>query len=172
MIDDKSTTKNVSTKTQEPEITDIQLNFVERRKFRINGDQSKILELDVSDLNTLSRLTEAYPKLKALAEDAVKQVEAIDEMSDDEESFIKFSKILPDIDNKMREQIDYIFNSNASEVCAPKGNMYDPVGGKLRWEHIIETLAGLYTTGLTAEFNKLKVKVDKKTSKYTKKYHN
>ena len=74
----------------------------------------------------------------------------------------------------MRAVIDYIFDTNASEVCAPSGSMYDPVNGTYRFVHIIETLSKLYHNGLDDEFQKVKNKVEAKTSKYTKKgskYH-
>ena len=62
MIDDR-----IEKKPDDQEIVDVQLGFVEKRKFRIEGDYNRILELNTSDLNTFARMKEAYPKLQALS---------------------------------------------------------------------------------------------------------
>ena len=64
--------------------------------------------------------------------------------------------------------MDYIFNSNVSELCAPDGSMYDPINGKFRFEHIIDTLAALYETDVSGEMNKLANRVKKHTDKYVR----
>ena len=154
---------------KEEEIQDVDLGFVEKRKFRIAGDYNRMLELNVSDMNIYSRYTKAYPELQKLAEEAAGMATDIDLESDD--SLSNIASFLESIDKKMREQIDYIFDTNASEVCAPSGNMFDPVNGEFRFERIISTLATLYTTGFEDEISKFKKKTSKHTSKYTKKYH-
>ena len=63
--------------------------------------------------------------------------------------------------------MDYLFDSNVSGICAPSGSMYDPFNGKYRFEHIIEILAGLYETDVTAGLNKMSARVKKHTDKYT-----
>ena len=149
------------------DIIDVDLGFVEKKKFRINGDYNRMLELNVSDMNIYSRFTQAYPKLQSLAEDARAKVKDIDLEADD--SLNKIADFLESIDAQMREQIDYIFDTNASEICAPSGNMFDPVDGSFRYERIIETLSKLYTSGFEDEISKFKTKSTKHTSKYTKK---
>ena len=153
-------------------VVDVNLGFVEKRKFRINGDYNRMLELNVSDLNIASRLSKGYPKLKTLLAEAQDKVTSIPDDEDSEKELANLADALTDIDNKMRAIIDEIFDTNASEICAPSGNMFDPVGGQYRFERIIDTLSHLYTTGLDDEFQKIKNRVEKKTSKYTKKYHN
>ena len=129
-----------------------------------------MLELNVSDMNIYARYAEAYPKLQEFAKEAAKKVSDIDTEADDSMKVI--GDFLTDIDKEMRKQIDFIFDTNASEVCAPSGNMFDPVNGEYRFEHILNTLAKLYTTGFEDEIKKFKTKTSKHTSKYTKKYHN
>lgn len=164
MIDD-TIKKDV---TQEQEITDVNLGFVEKKKFRIAGDNKRILELNVSDLNIFARLNEGYPKLNELFEDAKNRINSLPTDGDDNiEHLGEVADTLTSIDKKMRDIIDYIFDTNASEICAPSGNMYDPVGGQLRYMKIIDTLSNLYTNGLNAEFNKLKNRVEKRASKYS-----
>ena len=160
------------TTIKEPEVEDVDLGFVEKKRFRIAGDYNRMLELNVSDLNITARLKTDYPKLKALMAEAQEKITSIPEDEDDEKVLAELADRLTEIDSKMRELIDHIFDTNASEVCAPSGNMFDPVGGQWRFERIIDKLTTLYTTGLDKEFQQLKNRVEKKTNKYTKKYHN
>lgn len=161
--------KEVATKITEPEVVDVDLGFVEKKKFRINGDFNRMLELNVSDLNIASRLSSGYPKLKALLTEAREKLTQIPDDLEDDKALESLADTLTDIDKKMRDIIDYIFDTNASEICAPSGNMFDPVGGQWRFERIIDKLTSLYANGLNAEFNKIKNRVETKTSKYTKK---
>jgi hypothetical protein len=75
----------------------------------------------------------------------------------------------------MQEQLDYIFNAPVSSVVCDEGcYLWDPVDGSLRYEIIIETLAGLYETNLDAEFEKMKTKMNSKLQDHKKavsKYH-
>jgi len=164
----EQTIPETSVKT-EPDVVDVDLGFVEKRKFRICGDYNRMLELNVSDLNIASRLKVGYPKLKTLLTEAQAKIAAIPDDLDEEQMLGELADKLTDIDAEMRKVIDYIFDANASAVCAPSGNMYDPVGGQFRFERIIEKLAALYTNGLDKEFEQLKNRVEPKVSKYTKK---
>ena len=85
----------------------------------------------------------------------------------EDEATSKLSEALHDADTKMRSLLDYIFDSNVSELCAPHGSMFDPVNGKLRFEHIIDTLAPLYETDISTEMSKVTANVSKHTAKYT-----
>ena len=170
-VEEKTETPVVATpKAQEPEVVDIDMGFVEKKKFRIAGDFNRMLELNVSDLNIFARLKEGYPKLEKLLKEAHDKMTSIpDDLEDKDELLGEVADRLTEIDTKMREIIDYIFDTNASEVCAPSGNMFDPVGGEWRYVRVLDKLTALYTNGLHAEFDKIKANVEKKTSKYTKK---
>lgn len=167
----------VSAPVNEPDVQDVDLGFVEKRRFRIGGDYNRMLELNVSDMNIYVRYKEVIPKLKDLAAQANKDAKELSLLGNDNEdadyeSLSKTADFLQGIDNKMRELMDYLFDSNVSEVCAPSGNMFDPVDGELRYDKIIGVLAKLYTTGFEEEIKKFEKNTAKHTSKYTKKYHN
>lgn len=153
----------------EPEVVDVDLGFVEKRKFRICGDFNRMLELNVSDLNIFARLKKGYPQLKELMAEAQEKITSIPDDGETTELIGMYADRLTEIDTKMREIIDYIFDTNASAVCAPSGNMFDPVGGQWRFERIIDKLSALYANGLNDEFKQLKNRVEPKVSKYTKK---
>ena len=145
---------------------DIDLSVTRRKVFRINGDNSKLIYLNTSDLGIFSRLNEEYPKLKQLSLDA--QNLLTEEEMDDETAIGHLAR-LKDIDEKLKAGVDHIFDSNVCEVCAPDGTLYDPFDGKFRFEHIIEVLTGLYEGNLTAEFKKMSSRINNRTRKYTKK---
>ena len=160
-------TKNTVLSNSDNDIMDIDLSVIKKKRFRINGDNTKILELNVSDMGIVSRLDEAYPKLLAL-QDKVSSVADIKEDADDMEMLSTTASKLKEIDGEMREILDFIFQSNVSEICGSEGSMYDPINGTFRYEHIITTLIKLYENNLSAEFNKMKENISKHTAKYTK----
>lgn len=159
-----TTKKDTETKVKEPvvneaDIVDVDLSEIRKKRFRINGDNNKILELNVSDLNIVSRIQEAYPKLDAIQAKVLKYAE---NKSDDPE---KDAKMLKEFDDDMRELIDYIFNANVSEICADDGSMYDPMGGMFRYEYIMDKITALYETNLNNEFKRMKARVNKYAKK-------
>lgn len=159
--------------TSTSNIVDLSLDAVRKKRFRIDNDDTRILELNTSDLNILVRLREAYPKLVALAEEAFKNLPEVENSSDDydflnDEATNTVINTLRDADTNMRQLIDYIFDSNVSDICVPSGSMYDPINGQFRFEHIINILAGLYEQDVSAEMNKISKRVQKHTDKYTK----
>lgn len=146
---------------------DIDLSVIRKKRFRIDGDNNRYLELNISDMGIITRLDNLYPRLQKLSQDAAaKQLDKQDES--DEKILTKLSQTLIKIDTQMRELIDELFDSNVSEVCAPSGSMIDPINGEFRFEHIIDVLSKLYTNNFNSEFKKMSAKMKKHTSKYTK----
>ena len=165
--EEKVITMPESEVTAPNDVIDVDLSIVKKKKFRINGDNSKILELNVSDMGIVSRLDESYTKLMDL-QDKVASLAEINEEANDREILSSTAKKLNEIDGEMRKLLDYIFQSNVSEICGSEGSMYDPIEGTFRYEHIISTLVKLYENNLNAEFAKMKKNISKHTAKYTK----
>lgn len=157
---------------KDEDIIDIDLSPIRKKRFRINGDRDKILELNTSDMNIIPRLEESYPKLSKLVEEAsdkiLAQTENIDEDSESDIELAPIADTLRDIDTEMRKWVDYIFDADVSKVCAENGSMYDPFNGKFRFEHIIDAISALYENNLKTEFDKVSNRVKKHTSKYHK----
>ena len=146
----------------------IDLSALRKKRFTLDGDESRILELNTADLSIIQRLSEAYPKLEELEHEVSKiteGVEATDETVVQDMNLI--ATRLRETDGKMRELLDYIFDSNVSEMCAPSGSMYDPIGGQLRYEHLISILIGLYEDNLAKEMKRVQKRVKSHTAKYT-----
>lgn len=166
-----ATTRSTKATNANTDIIDINISGIRKKRFRINGDDTKILELNTSDLNIAQRLTEAYPQLVQCEADVANlQSEKPDESNTfNLDDMQKFTTQLKSVDDRMRELIDYIFDSNVSEICADSGSMYDPVDGYPRYEIIINSLSGLYTDNLSREMKKVQTRMKKHTDKYTKK---
>ena len=159
--------KKVATTNMQNDIVDINLSAIRKKRFRIDGDDNRILELNTSDLGVLSRIKEAYPKLQELNERAIQDWPKGDTDHVGEEDYEAVVNVLKGIDTEMRQLIDYIFNSNVSEVCAPDGTMYDPIDGQFRFEHIINCLVALYENNIDLEVKQISNRVRKYTDKYT-----
>lgn len=156
-------TENPNKQEAEAAVVDIDLSATRRKRFRINGDDNKILELNTSDIGVIGRIEELYPKLTKLA------LKANDLISEEDTDKSQLTKKLKDIDKELRDGVDYVFDANVCEVCAPDGTLYDPFNGKFRFEHIMEALIALYESNMSKEYRAMTRRVQKHTAKYTKK---
>ena len=147
-------------KPVENDIIDINLDGIQRKRFRINGVPDAVIELNLSDLGIMERLNKGLSSLD-------KDMEDIAQLDDSDDH--SFSAKLKEIDQKMRDAIDYIFDYPVSAVCAKYGTMYDPIDGKFRYERIIEGLVKLYESNIMTEYQKIQDRLKKHTSKYTSK---
>ena len=146
---------------------DINLSATRKKRIRVDGDDNRILELNTSDINILSRLRDGYPKLNALSS-KLATIKDIDESDDIQENIAATANFIDEIDTEMRKILDFIFDANVSELCAPSGSMYDMFNGQYRFEIIIEALLKLYEDNINAEYKKMAKRVQKHTDKYIK----
>lgn len=138
-------------------VVDINLDSgAQRTRFRINGNNDAIIELNLSDFGIIDRLNEGMKKLS-------EEMQRIANLPEDTE---ELSSVLKDADQKMREYVDYIFDYPVSAACAKYGTMYDPKDGKFRYESIIDGLTKLYADNLNEEYQKLQARLAKHTEKY------
>lgn len=157
---------------QTDDVVDISLQSSKRKRFRIDKDDNRILELDTTDLSIIDRFQKKYVEMLDLIDNAFKDVSADNLQDENGEMNTEYVNnvigSITDVNLKMRELIDQIFNSNVSEVCAPYGSMLDPINGKFRFEHIFDTLIPLYENDIDTEMKKMNTRVQKHTSKYIK----
>lgn len=155
----------MSTEPVKNPIIDISLpSESKKQRIRIGGDDSRIVELDTS-FNIFPRVVETAEKLDSL----VTELEALEIPEDsDLEAMKTVSNYLKEIDRKMREAVDYVFNSPVSDVCAPDSNMYDLHDGVYKFEEILEALAAVYGEGMNQELQKMRRRMEKHTAKYVK----
>ena len=155
-------------KTLENNIIDVDLSALKKKRIRINGDDDKIVEINVSDMNVVTRLQEAYDRLLSLANTYnLQEEESKEEIETDNITDEKIIKTLQVLDTEMRDLVDFIFQANVSDVCADDGTMADPINGQFRFEYIIEKFLAVYDKNFTEEFKKMSKSVKKHTNKYT-----
>lgn len=145
------------------DVIDIALPAMQKKRFRIDGDNNRILELNTSDLGILGRLESATPRLVELKSKALGNVDA-DSLSDTE----KLTKSLQIVDDEIRAVLDEVFDAPVSKMCAPFGTMCDPINGEFRFEIIIKQLSKLYEDNIKKELDLMSRKISKHTKKYTK----
>ena len=150
----------------------INLSVTRKKRYLIDDDENRVLELNTSDMNIIQRIAEVYPKFEALEEKASHIGDGFSPEDTSVDALKTVGDRLKAVDTEMRNLLDYLFDSNVSEVCAPYGSMYDPIEGDARYEHIINAIIPLYDETISAETKKVKARVKKHTAKYTKKYHN
>ena len=152
------------------EIIDLDLSVTKKKKFRFDHDDTRIIELNTSDMGIIGRISDAYPKLTALQDKASKMMEGLhDDDAYLEDDLKLIGTRLSEVDNEMRKIIDEIFSADVSAKAAPDGSMYDPFDGTYRFEHIINLLMSQYEKNLQDEYAKIERQVKSHTEKYTKK---
>lgn len=138
-------------------VIDLNIDGIKKTKFRINGNNNAILELNLSDLSIAERLETGYKNLQ-------KELEGISKLPEDADITAELKKA----DQAMRKELDYIFDSNVSEVCGSGGSMYDMKNGEFRFESILNALTNLYSEALNEEYQKMKTRIQQHTDKYVK----
>ena len=142
------------------DVIDIELKEIQKKRFRLDRDNSRVIELDTSDLTVIKRLEEIYPKMLSLVEEAQTSITENPDGTLD---------AVIEINNKMKDLLDYAFDSKIADKACPSGTLYDPINGKFRFEYIMEKLIGLYDENLSNEIQLMEKRVNKHTAKYTKK---
>ena len=60
----------------------IDLSVLRKKRFTLNGDVNRILELDTADLSIVQRLSEAYPELEKLEHEVGQITEGVEAKDD------------------------------------------------------------------------------------------
>ena len=162
-----------TTETVNNNIIDLDLSVTQKKKFRFDKDDTRIVEVNTSDMNIMQRVSEAYPKLQELQIKASKLTEGIDMENDESEAAVfdgitTIAERLSTVDTEMRELVDYMFDAPVSAAAAPNGSMYDPFNGSFRYEHIITLVMKQFEDNLQSEFGKMERQLKSHTNKYTR----
>lgn len=161
----KASSKEVP--TTDNDIQDIDLSSLRKKRFRIDGDNNRVIELNTSDAGFVVRLNQLYPKMKNIGNELSAKINDQSSIKDDD-SLGEIAEIIINLDNELKAMMDELFDSNVSEVCMPEGTSVDPINGEFRFETIIRKLGKLYIDNFNSEFTKMKNNVSKHTAKYTK----
>ena len=142
------------------DVVDIDLKEIQKKRFRLDRDNARVIELNTSDLSAIKRLEEIYPKMLKFVDEAHANIQENPGTEMDE---------LLSINQQMKDLLNWAFDSDVADKACPSGTLYDLINGKFRFEYIMEKLIGLYDANLTNEFNLMKKRLNRHTAKYTKK---
>ena len=153
-------------------ILNLDLSETARTKIWVNGDCTKVLELNLTDMGIITRAKDAKDKLDDLQAEAsnLASVGVPDsiESEEDEKKIDEAIEVFRSIDKKMRELVNGIFDFNVCDVCCDGGSMYDPINGQYRYDYIIDKLMALYGDAWEKESKKNRTVMRTHTNKYTK----
>ena len=154
------------------DIIDLDLSITKKKKFRFDKDDTRIVEINTSDMNLMQRVNKAYPRLQELQDKASKLTDGIDtnDMGNEARAINDIAIMaerLSAVDAEMREMLDFMFDAPVSSAAAPTGSMYDPFNGSFRYEHIIALVMKQYEENLQSEFGKMERQLKSHTDKYT-----
>lgn len=146
--------------------TEIQLDLSGARRKPINirltnGDIATLM-IDLGDFNILTRLKQSYSKFEELA------TKASDRLAEDVDNMDSIIDTLDDLDTEMKAYVDYIFDTNVSEICVGQSSIISMYNGKFFFEILMEGLANLCGDNVSYEYKKMEQRIKKRTSKYTK----
>ena len=148
----------------------INLDRGQRKKFTIDGDESRILELNTSDMGIFARL-DAFDKNVTAALQEFDKIQT-SETEKDGWDIIKLGEQLHKLDEIIKEQFDILYDTNFSEVVVPHGTMLDLIDGEFRFQYLNEVFANLYEKQLSKELKIRNDTIRKHTKKYIEKVEN
>lgn len=154
--------------TVDNDIIDIDLSEIKKQRYRIDGDNNRILELNVQDMNMPSRFFETQKELEKITADWAEKISSWGDDLDDEINQ-QIADDIKNLDKELRAKLDYIFDTNISEITAPHGSMFDFIHGMFRFEYILDTISKLYNDTIANETKLMLNNMAKYTSKYQKK---
>ena len=160
--------KEMNDSVESNNVISLDMHEAARTKIWVNGDSQKVLELNLSDLGVSVRFNDVYPKLLALQDDIAEMLETEEPENADDSRMSILASRFKEIDKKMRDYVDSIFDFHVCDVCCDGGSMYDLVGGQYRFEYIIEKISKLYDQRFAFEDKKLRDRMKSHTAKYTK----
>lgn len=137
-------------------ITSISLGL-QKKSFCIDGDESKIIYLDPSDLGIMERT-------KVFAEKTDELFKGLTDLEED-----KVIEKLKESDSVLRGYVNELFDYDVCSVCVPSGTLFDAIGGVFKFEIIVNGLSKVYSDTISNEMQKVTDRVSKHTKKYTKK---
>lgn len=111
------------------------------------------------DVNIIVRLKEARKEINRYIEEAQKA--ATDAPEDKGEEYARAAELIRQIDEKIREQVNYIFNYDVSSVVFGKQHCLTSSGGKYLVERMIDAFLPVFEKIRNIEQEASKKRLDK-----------
>ena len=85
----------------------------EYSEFTINGDETRVIKIDLNDYAIITRLNESYKRIEDFANKNSADVNSDGTAKD---TLSETAEVIGNFDKFIKEQIDYIFNSKVSDI--------------------------------------------------------
>lgn len=132
------------------------------KEFSINGDENRVIMFNPSDLAIIKRLEEAKNKISESM--AIKDDIELDNEGKPVDSLENYSKVISHIDNVIKEQINYIFDSDVANVVFGNQSPLANIKGKPLYERFMESVMPEIKKAVEEEAKESR----KRVAKYTK----
>lgn len=132
------------------------------KEFSINGDENRVIRFNPSDLAIIKRLEEAKNKISESM--AIKDDIELDNEGKPVDSLENYSKVISHIDNVIKEQINYIFDSDVANVVFGNQSPLANIKGKPLYERFMESVMPEIKKAVEEESKESR----KRVAKYTK----
>ena len=149
--------------------TIVDLSFSEKQQIRIDGDDSRIIELNTSDMGIVERINGLSDRMVELSNRFV-DTKYDDELNERLNS-VALAEEIKNIDTEMRKIIDDLFQSKIADICVPDGTMFDMHNGEFTYEIVIRKLLSLYAETINKETQNTLNRIHKHTNKYIPQDH-
>lgn len=153
------------------DIKNINFNLDTRESFTIDGDENRVIKLDVHDTGVVTRLTDALSAMRD-TQSSWSRLNEISQRGEDMtvEEINEFSEEYKAIEAEMRGHLDKAFDCpGMCDTILGTSSIFSSVNGVVKYEQIIDAIIGVYEDSIKEETKKLnKRKVAKKTEKYVK----
>ena len=131
------------------------------KEFSINGDVNRVIRFNPSDLAIIKRLEEAKNKISESM--AIKDDIELDNEGKPINSLENYSKVISHIDNVIKEQINYIFDSDVANVVFGNQSPLANIKGKPLYERFMESVMPEIKKAVEEEAKESRKRVEKYT---------
>lgn len=131
------------------------------KEFSINGDVNRVIRFNPSDLAIIKRLEEAKNKISESMN--IKDDIELDNEGKPVDSLENYSKVISHIDNVIKEQINYIFDSDVANVIFGNQSPLANIKGKPLYERFMESVMPEIKKAVEEEAKESRKRVEKYT---------
>lgn len=145
------------------------LNFSEELKsFSINGDENRVIRFNPADPNLIKRVTQARENIRKAQEKIEGMAVDLDIASVDEDADEASADVLQEIEDVIRDQVNYIFNADIYDTAFAGQSPICIVGEEK--EYLFEAFIKSVLPIIEEETKEYSEASQKRIDKYTKEY--
>ena len=127
------------------------------KEVTINNDPNRVIRINPTDVNFISRYNETVKKIDELSEKYAN-------VKEDELFLEEQAETISNIDKQAKEYLDYIVGSPVSETVFGTSSCLSFSDGKTVLENFLEAYVGFMTPAIKEEYKKSRQRVNKYTS--------